>query len=329
MSLPWHLSEQSKLTNPSKAPSKSGVSESSLNPRASQHRFEVYRSSLTVQVWYTTHNGHNYLFIRFLTSIQIQILSELLNKARFERTSFSSIFLAGSKSVAMELTSAPHNTQHSTLEVDLSQDGRTAPILCRPPGEEKIVSYDAGKQAIIFEEALPEAALPIHNEKPHPPLPVQRRQVWGMKPRMFIISLCVVLALIVATVTGGGVGGALAARKRKSGLTPTAISSPATQIAPTPTMNPSPTTRVPYANIGLAAMQWTDLNGIVHKRLYYQDNGAKIRESAWNSGMTFNAAWQVESISDAVKPGTPIAAAAGYPHASYDYSLVRVTHALL
>lgn len=231
--------------------------------------------------------------------------------------------------MAVKVISAPHNTQHSTLEVDFSQDGRAAPILCQNPGEEKVVSCDAGKQAISFEEALPEAALPIHNEKPHPPLPVQRRQIWGMKPRMFIVSLCVVLALIVATVTGGGVGGALAARKRKSGPTPTAFSSPATQqLAPTPTMNPSPTTRVPYANTGLAAIQWTDLNGIEHRRLYYQDNGAKIRESAWDSSITFNAAWQVESISDAVKPGTPIAAAAGYPHASYDYPLVRTTYAL-
>lgn len=226
--------------------------------------------------------------------------------------------------MTVKITSAPHNTQHSTLEVDLSQDGRAAPILCQDPGEEKIVGYDAGKQAIISEEALPEAALPIHNEKPHPPLPVQRRPVWGMKPRMFIILLCVVLALIVATVTGGVVGGALAARKRKSGLTPTQ------QLAPTPTMNPSPTTRVPYANTGLAAMHWTDLNGIEHKRLYYQDNSAKIRESAWDSSITFNAPWQIESIiSDVVKPGTPIAAAAGYPHASYDYSLVRITYSLL
>jgi len=225
--------------------------------------------------------------------------------------------------MAVKVTSAPHKTQHSTLEVDLSQDGRAAPIVCQNPGEEKIVSYDAGKQAITFDDALLETALPIHNEKPHPPLPVQERQVWGMKPRTFIILLCVVLALIVAAVTGGGVGGALAARKRKSGPTPTQ------QLAPTPTANPSPTTRVPYANTGLAAMQWTDLNGIVHKRLYYQDNSAKIRESAWDSSTTFNAAWQIESISDAVKPGTPIAAAAGYPHASYDYSLVRIPYASL
>lgn len=238
--------------------------------------------------------------------------------------------MAGSTSVAAKVTSPPHNTQHSTLEVDLSQDGRAAPIVGQNPGEEKIVSYDAGKQATAFEDALPERAFSVHDQKPHPPLPVQKRHVLGMKPRTFIILLCALLALIVAAATGGGVGGALAARKRKSGPTPTATSSPTTQgLVPTLTANPSPKTRGPYANTGLAATHWTDLNGILHKRLYYQDNSAKIRESAWDSSTTFNAAWQIESTSDAVKPGTPIAAAAGYPHASYDYLPVRIPYASL
>ncbi|KAL8634537.1 MAG: hypothetical protein Q9228_007868, partial [Teloschistes exilis] len=70
-------------------------------------------------------------------------------------------------------------------------------------------------------------------------------------------------------------------------------------------------------------MQWTDLEGTSHKRIYYQDKSAKIRESAWDNGSPFDAAWQVTTISDAVKPGTHIAAAAGYPHADYDYSPVK------
>ena len=35
------------------------------------------------------------------------------------------------------------------------------------------------------------------------------------------------------------------------------------------------------------------------------------------------AAWTDQAISDAVKPNTPISAAAGWPHASYNYTLVR------
>jgi len=168
------------------------------------------------------------------------------------------------------------------------------------------------------------------NRQPHSKTLYRREHFLCMKPRTFIILLCALLALIVAAATGGGVGGALAARKRKSGPTPTATSSPTTQgLVPTLTANPSPKTRGPYANTGLAATHWTDLNGILHKRLYYQDNSAKIRESAWDSSTTFNAAWQIESTSDAVKPGTPIAAAAGYPHASYDYLPVRIPYASL
>ena len=70
-------------------------------------------------------------------------------------------------------------------------------------------------------------------------------------------------------------------------------------------------------------MQWTDLNGTLHKRLYYQDNDDKIRDAAWENNTAFNTDWEVSIIANAAKPGTPIAAVAGYPHASYKYSLVR------
>jgi len=40
----------------------------------------------------------------------------------------------------------------------------------------------------------------------------------------------------------------------------------------------------------------------------------------------FDTVWKINIISDAVKPGTPIAALAGYPHASYNYSLVRIDY---
>ncbi len=129
-----------------------------------------------------------------------------------------------------------------------------------------------------------------------------------------------VLVLIIAGAVGGGVGGTIAARNRERTATvPTHDPSSTPPQAPT-------TTRVPYANTGLAAMQWTDLNGTLHKRLYYQDNSDKIRESAWDNSTAFDTVWEVNAISGAVKPGTPIAAVAGYPHASYNYSLVRIAY---
>lgn len=73
-------------------------------------------------------------------------------------------------------------------------------------------------------------------------------------------------------------------------------------------------------------MQWTDLNGTLRKRLYYQDSNDKIRESAWDNNTSFDTTWKVNAISDPAKPGTPIAAVAGYPHASHNYSLVHIVY---
>ena len=70
-------------------------------------------------------------------------------------------------------------------------------------------------------------------------------------------------------------------------------------------------------------MQWTDQNGTLHKRVYYQGKDNKLRESAWDNSTAPDTPWQIDTISDPVKPVTPIAATAGYPHASYNYSLVR------
>ncbi|KAL8879575.1 MAG: hypothetical protein Q9192_008205, partial [Flavoplaca navasiana] len=78
-----------------------------------------------------------------------------------------------------------------------------------------------------------------------------------------------------------------------------------------------------YTNTGLAALQWTDLNRTLHKRVYYQDAMNKLRESAWDNSTASRTPWRINTISNAVKPGTPLAAAAGYPHANYSFSPVK------
>ncbi len=215
--------------------------------------------------------------------------------------------MAGSRPLSTAPVPAPVDTQFSTLEVDnnhwLENDGNAAPIVYQDPKDEKIICYnDAGKQAV--------AANPYNTQsEPSPSTP--ERKVFGLRRKTFFIFSLVVLVLIIAGAVGGGVGGTIATRNRKQTAT----------VPQAPT-----TTRGGYANTGLAAMLWTDLNGTLHKRLYYQDNKDKIRESAWDNSTAFDTAWEINAISDAAKPGTPIAAVAGYPHASYNYSLVRIAY---
>lgn len=222
--------------------------------------------------------------------------------------------MAGSRPSSTAPVPTPEDAQHSTLEVDhnrlLENDGKAAPIVRQDPKDEKIISYnDVGKQAVVVD---------VYNTQSESSRSTEERKIFGLRRKTFFILLPVVLVLIIAGAVGGGVGGTIAARNREqTAAGPTDIPSPKPPQAPT-------TTRIQYANTGLAAMQWTDLNGTLHKRLYYQDNSEKIRESAWDNSTAFNTAWEINAISDAVKPGTPIAAAAGYPHASYNYTLVRI-----
>lgn len=246
--------------------------------------------------------------------------------------------MAGSRPFSTTLVPAPEVTQHSNLEVDqkpwLENDGQAGLIVGQDPKyqkitidddvdkialpggqDEKIISYnDVGKEAVVADgdEVLPEIA----------PL-VEERKIFGLRRKTFFILSPVVLVLIIAGAIGGGVGGTIATRSREQTATiPTAIPSSTSPQAPT-------TTRLRYANTGLAALQWTDLDGTLQKRLYYQDNNDKLLESAWDNTTSFDAAWNINTISDAVKPGTSIAAAAGYPHATYDYSLVKNVYYML
>lgn len=210
----------------------------------------------------------------------------------------------------------------STLEVDhntwLENDRKAAPIVVeQDPKNGKIVNYEApSKQRDPVEEKIVNDDDGGKGIVPTQPLPSENRRILGLRRKTFFILLAVALGITIAAAVGGGVGGASAARKKAQA----ASDNPSSTTSPTPT-----TTRASYANTGLAAMQWTDLNGTLYKRLYYQDINDLILESAWDNSTAFDTAWIINNISQAVKPGTPIAAAAGYPHASYNYSLVRLT----
>lgn len=237
--------------------------------------------------------------------------------------------MAGSRPSPAALVPVLEEPRYSTLEVDnnrwLENDGNAAPIVDYDPKNEKIVGYNHyGNAALIVGQDPKDEKIVIHNDSGKDAVaanlynaqsessrPTDERRIFGLRRKTFFILSILVLALVIVGAVGGGVGGTIAARNRK----------------PTATVPQVPTaTRAGYANTGLAAMLWTDLNGTLHKRLYYQDSKDKIRESAWDNSTASNSKWNVNAISDAAKPGTPIAAAAGYPHASHNYSLVHIAY---
>jgi hypothetical protein len=73
---------------------------------------------------------------------------------------------------------------------------------------------------------------------------------------------------------------------------------------------------------GIAASQWTDLQGIKHYRVYFQDEKTVIQESAWDSD-TRN--WVISPITGEdmqIQNETALAATVGWPHANFTYTLV-------
>ena len=208
---------------------------------------------------------------------------------------------------------APDPVQHSTLEVDLTQDGRAAPIVGRSPNEEKEIhlNSDDGKLQVVGSErpVLTSAKTPppLYSDKPQPPIPSLERKILGLRRKTLFIALALAAIVLVAAIAGG-VGGGIAARNRRSDKNHVVVAVRPPQ----------------YANTGLAAVQWTDQNGTLYKRVYYQGKDNTIRESAWQNSTALDTPWQVNTISSPVKPVTPIAATAGYPHASYNYSLVYI-----
>ncbi|KAL8849392.1 MAG: hypothetical protein Q9221_005630 [Calogaya cf. arnoldii] len=210
------------------------------------------------------------------------------------------------------------------LEVDqrTQRDGDHA-LVAVLPQEEKITSYDNGKIIDFHDGGKHVAAIPIpirdsgfETSTPGP------RNLSSKRQTFIRIGIVVLIVIILASAIGGGLGGARIAHQRKESGT---LVDPAPGTVPTTRLTDVslPIPREPYRNTGLAVLQWTDLNGTFHIRVYSQDHLNRIRESAWENSTSWRTPWQTNIISDAVKPATPLAAAAGYPHADYDYSPVR------
>ena len=219
---------------------------------------------------------------------------------------------------------AQEGTQHTPLEVNTygstEHDGMTGLIVGQDPKDEKVLGYSSEKMVnynkVGKQATLAEAAEPLHS--------TTGRRILGLKRKTFFVLSAVSLVLVIAGAIGGGVGGTKSIHNRRKAATDNLAPSAIIPSSSTPS-----STSTSYANTGMAAMKWIDVNSTAHKRVYYQDQNNKIVESAWDNSSTFDALWEVNTISDAMKPGTPIAAVAGYPGSSYDLPLVRAYLVLL
>ncbi|KAK5706373.1 hypothetical protein LTR97_001361 [Elasticomyces elasticus] len=215
-----------------------------------------------------------------------------------------------SLSYSEKITDDKKYAQHGNY---IEADSHAAPMVNSQSDEGLIVDYDhdSHKEAVVsvaethfLTSADPGGVAPQSPDQP---------RILGLKRKTFYIILASLLTALIVAAVGGGVGGWAAGRtKDKQPVNGNTGSTSTNATAPTR-----------YANIGLAAMRWTDPNGTLYKNIYYQDRDNRILESAWDNTTDVTSPWRISAISDAVRPSTPIAAVAGWPHASYNYSLVK------
>ncbi|KAI1384903.1 uncharacterized protein F4822DRAFT_416654 [Hypoxylon trugodes] len=185
-----------------------------------------------------------------------------------------------------------HNTDPEAVWVENDPNG--LPI-ARPSSKEGKILTPASEPPEVLRDSHQ------NNGDPPPAPPPPPPTICGIRRRTFWIVVGVVSFVVVAAAVGGGVGGYYATHNSKDS------SSAST-----------------YQNLSIAALHWVDGSNTSQYRVYYQlDNQTDIFESAWESD---NHTWSVSAISDLnsnAKKGTPLAAAAGYPHTNTSNALVK------
>lgn len=148
--------------------------------------------------------------------------------------------------------------------------------------------------------------------RPKPPT------ICGIRRKVFWIVMGVTVFVTIVAAVGAGVGGYLASRPEQLPENSTGSSDRADSLNPT---------NARFQNLSIAALHWVERNGVSQYRLYYSppasQGEAHVLESAWSSD---TRTWKVSPITDAgvdpIKPGTPIAASAGFYRTDTNNELV-------
>lgn len=133
----------------------------------------------------------------------------------------------------------------------------------------------------------------------------QGKRICGITAMFF--GLLLVLAFVIVAVAIAVPVGLILGRKHMLSSQP--ISSNASALSTTGVSN----------NSSLASVAFNDTQGLMHHRVYYQDNTGTIKESSWNSS---GKTWYVSNIAIGfAKPKTPLAAIVTGPQ---DYKFVSI-----
>lgn len=118
------------------------------------------------------------------------------------------------------------------------------------------------------------------------------------------IGICVLVTIIIVVVSvGAWIGVRKHGRANKSALQSNIAGSNAT---------------------GMAALYWMNADGDKHYGVYYQNASGTVMELSYDS---INGTWKTDEVTNSthnIRPGTSLAAAAGWPHANYSYTLVGI-----
>ena len=125
----------------------------------------------------------------------------------------------------------------------------------------------------------------------------KRRATW-------IFAAIVVVVLIIAAILGGIFGSK--AHRNRAGSAPIVNNTSSNDTSPN-NATASNVTKSIISDSALASVAWSDANGVIHYRVYYQDSNNMIKESAWTNADS-PPKWYVsnEGIGTA-KNGTPLA----------------------
>ncbi|KAI0852662.1 hypothetical protein F5Y00DRAFT_227262 [Daldinia vernicosa] len=122
-----------------------------------------------------------------------------------------------------------------------------------------------------------------------------KRTICGLSPRIFYVVLAVVVLIIIGAIAGGIAGGL---SSKHSDSSSTSIPEPKTEPEP----EPGTTENVNVLSTSkLAASNWTDSQGYIHRHVFFQDPYNAIITRQWDSE---NKTWTTNNVSQLLSSST-------------------------
>ncbi|KAI1394147.1 uncharacterized protein F4822DRAFT_38506 [Hypoxylon trugodes] len=188
------------------------------------------------------------------------------------------VYVGGNEASAPEVVNFSNTNKEVVNQPENVKDSQIAPGAATGLGIQ-----DFGKEVANRDPGKEEAAVPGQDDG------TTKRRICGLSPRLFYIILAVAL-IIIAGAIAGGVAGGLAGRSSKS------TSSSGSSLDP----NTSGSSAI-LSNSSLAASNWTDPDGNIHRTVFFQDEYSHIIARQWDSQ---NKTWMTRNITELVQPST-------------------------